>query len=240
MLFVSTNIYGLSANGIFCNTLLLDALVAISINRQAVQLNDQFYSRQHCSRYDATIDFGQAKFETLESLLELATQKHLDLFPKLSLVAMLLPSNEKHFQTSFEIHFLANARSSIEKIKSGSIINGINQLKGTGFGLTPSGDDFNAGLLLGMFYTESKNDCDLKVLRQEIWLNAKGNNQLSNAFLWNASQGYFHYAFHNFLNLTPQNFDFEAHLQSLLAHGATSGADLLSGFIFSIQNKIGL
>ncbi|MDZ4203339.1 MAG: DUF2877 domain-containing protein, partial [Bacteroidales bacterium] len=178
-------------------------------------------------------------FSTIEDRLLSLTRKYLHLFPTLSLIAVLEPENEQYFQSSFEKHFLSNAKNSSEKIKCGEIISGVRMIKGTGFGLTPSGDDFIAGILFGTFFTETKYNTDLSWLRSEIVEMTESSNQLTNSFIRNASVGYFYHALKNLLHLSPQNFDFENRLTAVLSIGETSGADLLAGFIFSIKNNIG-
>ena len=62
-------------------------------------------------------------------------------------------------------------------------------MRGTGYGLTPSGDDFIAGFLLGTFFNEYRYRKDFSGLREKIFQAATGNNVLTNSFLLNAKSG---------------------------------------------------
>jgi len=71
------------------------------------------------------------------------------------------------------------------------LIEGIRLIKGVGIGLTPSGDDFISGLLTALKVLEIINKENNSYLRKIIYDNAKGDNLISNNFLFYASEGLF-------------------------------------------------
>lgn len=102
-------------------------------------------------------------------------------------------------------------------------------LLGLGPGLTPSGDDCLVGWLAGV-WTASADGRDLVGLtgRKLLALAADRTGRLSNAFLAAAVTGQAAEPLHRFA-LAPT----EARLADLLALGATSGADLLAGYLLA-------
>jgi hypothetical protein len=106
------------------------------------------------------------------------------------------------------------------------------QLIGLGPGLTPAGDDLLVGLLLVLYYV---NHSALKPLRPIMAQAA--TTRLSRAMLGWAAQG--EAGEHVLLLLRdlfslpePQAF---ARLPQVLAHGATSGADLIAGIVLGLR-----
>jgi len=137
---------------------------------------------------------------------------------------------------------MINALRSKELILCGELIKGVKTIKGTGYGLTPSGDDFIAGLLLGMHYNEFKYRKNLYKIKNDIYQAVAGQNLLTSSFLFQAKEANYFRILKNFLFLL---FDAEISttkdkLIQLFSLGATSGADLLTGYIFSIKYKIAI
>ncbi len=119
---------------------------------------------------------------------------------------------------------------------------GIKKLKGLGFGLTPSGDDFNAGLLSALNLWELTSGEDLTKLKKSVFGAAKGKNPLSNSFLALARDGcFFERLKELILSLGGEDEDrVRAAAKPLIAHGETSGSDLGVGFLLTMQKTIPL
>ena len=60
-----------------------------------------------------------------------------------SLGFLLFPDNEQFFQTSFEKAFVTHVKQAVKNIFLENFPAIAKNMKGVGFGLTPSGDDFN-------------------------------------------------------------------------------------------------
>jgi hypothetical protein len=125
------------------------------------------------------------------------------------------------------------------------MIKGLSQVVGLGIGLTPSGDDFIAGVLLGerivslaaafrrkaSHMTENRMT-PLSIDKEEIWDVLDGTTSAGRTLLWQALQGYFpSYMIKRAKALAAARNDREVLEQvcMTLSHGKTSGTDSLVG-----------
>lgn len=96
-------------------------------------------------------------------------------------------------------------------------------IRGCGAGLTPSGDDFLSGVMLGMRLTGAK---EMRTVARA----ARGGNVVSNAFLSLAARGRLNEPLKRWmLNPTPKT------LVAAAALGHTSGVDLLCGMRWFLE-----
>ena len=104
-------------------------------------------------------------------------------------------------------------------------------LAGLGRGLTPAGDDFLTGLMLWAWLSHSDPD---SFCRSLLDVAAPRTTTLSAAFLRAATLGECSVSWHNLLAALSEGRDVEitTAVQKVLAHGATSGADTLAGFLY--------
>ena len=126
---------------------------------------------------------------------------------------------------------------------------GATALAGLGGGLTPAGDDFLVGAMLGAWLTHPTPASLCRVLADAA---APRTTILSAAFLRAAARGECSAAWHTLLaalSRRPDRADasirsktcqvYTAAVRSVMAHGATSGADALAGFLFVCQRQTG-
>ena len=112
-------------------------------------------------------------------------------------------------------------------------------MKGSGTGLTPSGDDFITGLLAALYIYENITGISSLKKRQKIYEIAKGENYISNTFLYYAAKGFFFERFKNFvisLFLLDEK-EISINTKLVLSIGNTSGADIITGFLMTL-NKL--
>ena len=107
----------------------------------------------------------------------------LELSPDLSLAFLLDGNRAKRLKTALERAFLNRIDQGVKTLLNGDLEKGVKTLKGVGFGLTPSGDDFLAGVLVGLNLRQSLEGSDLQKIRYRIWSKARGSNPLVNLFL---------------------------------------------------------
>ncbi len=117
------------------------------------------------------------------------------------------------------------------------LIEGIRLIKGVGIGLTPSGDDFISGLLTALKVLEIINKKNNLYLRKLIYDSAKGDNLISNNFLFYASEGLF---FERTKKLILSLFygnesEIVDSTLSILQIGETSGVDFSTGFLITLK-----
>ncbi|MCX6267565.1 MAG: DUF2877 domain-containing protein [Bacteroidetes bacterium] len=240
--YITSNQDFLASNALFLPAINIAAVASLAISSETIVVDQICIDRNKMAIYDSTMNYDGVDFEDFElQLLHLsADESHL--FPEKSLIFLLNPANEKLFSSGFDRQFMLNAKKSAGLILSGSIVKGIETIKGTGYGLTPSGDDFIAGFLLGLHYNECRYNIDLSGFREEIYHAALGKNLLISSFLLRAKNKKYFNPLKKILLLLAgaSQSSLSEGLQQLLSIGATSGADFFSGYIFPIKHKTGL
>lgn len=122
------------------------------------------------------------------------------------------------------------------------------RLAGMGPGLTPAGDDWLAGWLVGLRARQALNaddgepDLPLGVVAQAVLQGAEGNTHaLSLAFLRAAAHGAVSHAWHALLAaLTAADPTAVSEAgREVLRYGGTSGADTLAGFLAAFRDLLG-
>jgi hypothetical protein len=104
----------------------------------------------------------------------------------------------------------------------GEIQSGARRLSGLGPGLTPSGDDFLVGVLIGLRLAGGKVHTILEV--------ATETTRISRAYLEAAAHGQANEPWHGLLRDLRRGRGWEASARGLGRFGETSGADMMTGF----------
>jgi hypothetical protein len=108
---------------------------------------------------------------------------------------------------------------------------GAARLAGLGRGLTPAGDDVLTGVMLWAWVA---HPTPAAFCNEIVQVAAPRTTALSAAFLRSAARGECSSAWHQLLAaLLKINDDLTASIRQVLAHGATSGADTLAGFLYA-------
>ena len=239
LIFITNLKNNIAANSIYIENKNIAQYNSIQIAENALFLND-INILPHAEFYDSKVDYSEIDNQMLENNLQDIPLKYNELFAPESMLFVIDSERCSFFKSGFDFHFMKNSLKACEMIKSGETEEGVKMLKGTGRGLTPSGDDFIAGLLYGLHFNEYKYQKPLGNLRTSLYRNSIGNNLLSNAFLLNSKNGNCFYLLKKIVYLTSQTKLVSDNLEELFKMGATSGADLLSGYIFSVINKTGI
>ena len=170
----------------------------------------------------------------------------LEFSPPGSLAFLIDEQREVNFTSSFEKGFIERMKEGTQSIFSrtsrvvpdaDNIICGVKKIKGLGFGLTPSGDDFIAGLLVALNLLERFDGADRTELKREIVAASLGANLLSNSFISLAGDGYLFERFKNLVTslLQATGAMIRADTEKLLSLGASSGSDMAVGFLLTIK-----
>ena len=196
--------------------------------------------------YQSSINFNSLfnkDYKELQRYIDLSIKTLSDSAPNLSMAFLLDRKREQHFTSGFEKAYIRQVDFCINEILYGNMIKGFTSLKGLGFGLTPSGDDFTAGALFGFYIIQKIHGYDLSGLRKRIYKNAVSSNLISGTFLSLALRGLFHNSLKLYIiNLLAGNkTSIISKVREIADMGGTSGADLLSGFLFTLkklENKL--
>jgi hypothetical protein len=113
-------------------------------------------------------------------------------------------------------------------------------LKGCGLGLTPAGDDFIAGFLIGLHLLQRLHGMDAQPTADAVFRAARGKNIFSNAFLNLARRGLFFGHMKDLLVALVSGSEASVRraTKKLFTVGETSGADLATGLFMTLQSSL--
>ena len=180
-----------------------------------------FEGRKHSvtSRYSSAIPGNPRRLSVFRKLL-VATA------PAKSLAFLLDETRVQNFHDGFERKYVEHVQRSVDEMFHGDRLKGVRALRGCGIGLTPSGDDFNAGLLVGLSLRGEPTD--------KVFEAAQSDNVFSNTFLDLARQGRVFGRMKNLILALMSGRGVRECTERLFAVGGTSGADLATGFYMTV------
>lgn len=113
----------------------------------------------------------------------------------------------------------------------------VTQLAGLGPGLTPAGDDFLLGMLLGLWATRPELEV-VALAKRVVAAAVPRTTQLSAAWLKAAARGEAWLAWHELLEALPVANLWPPHFATIVNQGATSGIASLLGFVTAVSPTI--
>ncbi|MDR3667357.1 MAG: DUF2877 domain-containing protein [Ignavibacteriaceae bacterium] len=210
---------------------------SLVIENRVLFLNDTKLDFEVRKLYDPIIyllEFDYNNFNKnllfLENLIRKSTSP-------LSLAFLLDSERKTKFSSTFESEYVKRIDMGVHEILFGNILSGIRMIRGLGPGLTPSGDDFNSGILIALSLIGKISSSDMQDTIKLVLQEAVGSNLFTNAFLLCASQGLLFYKFRELINavLYSDENDVLNKTESVLLIGETSGADQLVGFLIGMK-----
>ena len=219
-----------------------DEVHALEVKQESVVLNRINLDFQEGLYYRSDIDFEQWDFNTFHKNLIIFEELLIQIAHPMSLAFLLDESRIENFRSGFERGFVDQITNGVKKINNGDIINGIKMLKGCGFGLTPSGDDFIAGLLIGLNLIHKLTGRESGDLIRNIYEVSKGENVFSNTFLRLARDGLLFERMKKLLSAILYKGENEILrcIEMIFSIGESSGADLCTGFFLTVQSEFNL
>lgn len=210
------------------------------IDEESVVIKDKgrFYIK-YINIYDSFFDFKLTKNIDLKTKISKFEDAYLPRFNPKSLRFLIDKKYEQDLVTSYEKAYVKYVKLVFYELKNGNFYEGISKMKGAGFGLTPSGDDFIAGMLYAFDVlknvSKEKNNVDVEKIRKI----AKGKNPISNSLIYYASKGAYYKRFKDFLEAILYNEEnLEKAFNNLIEIGETSSSDMLTGFLTTIHNTL--
>lgn len=194
-------------------------------------------------RFNSEMKISRISFQKLSDYLGIIEVFLKENAHPRSLAFLLDGRREENFQSGFDKIFVETLKAGLNKILSENILEGVEQFKGKGFGLTPSGDDFICGMLYGIYLIQVGKRIDLTKLREEVFKKAISNNLISNNFLRMANEGRFFEHFMDFINSQNcakgyKSSQWSDSLKKIISVGETSGSDMLTGFLITMKREI--
>jgi hypothetical protein len=218
----------------------LHGIRVIEIENHSVLLGDRRYDFDVDQVFHSGMDFGPVNIAIF--------RKNLSIFEKLiiqtshpkSLAFVLDERRVKAFESGFERAFVKRITDGVQQIYDRDIISGVKMLQGCGFGLTPSGDDFIAGLLVGLNFIQKMFGSNLSALIAAVYEASIDSNIFSNAFLYLAKEGLLFEKLKKLILALIHGGEKEVYecTGSLFSVGGTSGADLATGFFMTVEAEL--
>jgi hypothetical protein len=211
----------------------VDAHMVVFRNRQ-FQFTDNHYYRSSVALDSCSSRLFQRNLLVFGEQLKTTS-------PAKSLAFLLDEKRTRNFRPGFEQAFVGRIRRDVHQIMNGNLLNGVRNLKGCGLGLTPSGDDFIAGLLIGLNLLQQLRGQDYRKTADAVFETAKGGNVFSNSFLDLARRGLFFGRMKGLILALMRDSEqaVRKSTEKLLAIGASSGADLGTGFFLTVRSQMG-
>ncbi|MCD6168312.1 MAG: DUF2877 domain-containing protein [Caldisericia bacterium] len=203
----------------------------IIVNESRFEINKNLV---YSSKIDFSLEFSMDRYKK-----NLNTLRDLLIFhsPERSLSFLLDKRREGYFKSEFERTFVRRIKKGADELFSGRVESGINLLKGVGYGLTPSGDDFISGVLSGLYILENLFNYDLTTVRAKIYKLSKTHNLISSSFLYFSSRGEFFERAKNLIIsiIYKSPRDVEEYFFKLMGVGDTSGSDIGTGLFMTLM-----
>ena len=155
--------------------------------------------------------------------------------PELSLAVLFNARHAHSFASSFERVVLDRFLLAYALMKRGDVVGAVEQFRGVGFGLTPSGDDFITGLLYAL--SSLPNSERARDLTERIMAKVAGCSALSYQFMCNAAAGVYSKDIKELFASARHGDErgVHQHLMEILGHGHSSGADTIAGMIAGFE-----
>lgn len=203
-----------------------------------VILDDCTCKYMYALRYDSSLpNLSQSDFQIVKNNLPNFKRFLIDLAPARSIAFLLDRNRESNSAASFDTILRNQFLKGTKLIEEGRILEAVRIMKGLGFGLTPSGDDFISGFVLGLHLQQTSLKNDFQNLIEDVFETAQNDNLLSRAWLRCAKEGRVFEKMKQAIcalgHIDPDNLLRATY--GLLTVGSTSGVDMAVGFIFGIE-----
>ena len=208
----------------------------LEIAADNVIFEDAKFPVAHRHRYCSSLKCETGTSPCFDDNLSLFSESLRTMSHPRSLAFLLDDQRIRNFHSGFERAFAERVKHSVNQIFHGDRLNGVRALSGCGLGLTPSGDDFLAGLLIGL----NLRGAGFRGLVNQIFAAARTTNIFSKSFLDLARQGFLFGRMKDLiLALRHGGPDAVRHsAEKLFAVGGSSGADLGTGFLMTMRHEV--
>lgn len=208
----------------------------VQFTKEGLMVFNSFFAFEDTETFDCdlTVDTHPLDREKIEKL----TDQILMFIEKgeFGRIAKSLKDNKK-IPLSFAGNYVSGILMKLNDSKIVSEISALSaQLIGVGEGLTPSGDDFNCGMLAALYYLrEGQYADDLREeLIRQIGHRINTTTIISKEFLVYACEGRFSQMVKHILIKSQNNRDVTQEIMKIRDVGHTSGIDFLTGLYFGL------
>jgi len=186
------------------------------------------------------MSFRSAETKRVQRNLVALKRTIIDTAPERSLAFLLDADRLSDLRPGFEQAAATQIKNGVAWALGNDVTTGVRALSGCGFGLTPSGDDFICGMLIGLHFLRRSFGRRLASQIAAVRSAAKTENLLSAAFLEMAAQGRLFYRMKNMLQAIVYGAETEVKQAAgkLFCVGETSGADVATGFLMTVETSL--
>lgn len=211
----------------------------LSVDGQTLSLNALSCRIDPDRSYDSALEIEADQPPAFDANLALLGELLVEKSPPRSLAFLLDGGCAPPCRGRFDIAVLERLSEGVAMIFRGELLGGVRILRGCGFGLTPSGDDFVAGLLIAMRLVSRMYGTDLGETVESVRRVSRSRNVLSESLLAFAGEGRLNERMKNLVQavLYGTGDRVRHHAERLLLVGDTSGADLGTGFCMTMQRR---
>jgi hypothetical protein len=219
----------------------LARISSLRVEEHLLQVDEHLFNRDCIERYRSDFTLQDCIADRLPLNLELFRQLLTEASASDSLAFLIAAERVGNFTSSLQRAFVSRIQRGADQVFGGSLLEGISMLKGCGAGLTPSGDDFIAGMLIGLHLVQQLRRRELRQVIDAVFRAATGDNIFSNTFLDLASRGLLFEKMKKLIMALPRGESgaVRAAVLDLFAIGATSGADLATGLWMTLLEENG-
>ncbi len=210
----------------------------VIIEHDKVILDHRIYVCTTAVRYDSSLPIlSLSDLQLIKNNLPTFKRILRDCAPEKSIAFLLDESEELHSPLSFESILKERFLRGRKLIVEGNVLEAVRTMKGLGFGLTPSGDDFISGFVLGLNLQQIPLAIDFQNLMREIFEIAQSDNPLSRAWLQCSIKGRLFEKMKQVILALGQKDPNELlrAVHRLLTVGSSSGIDMAVGFVFGME-----
>ena len=164
----------------------------------------------------------------------------VQLSPEKSLAFLLDYERLWDLSEGFERNLGRHMSQCVKDILYWNRLRGVERLKGCGLGLTPAGDDFIAGFLIGLNVLGLLGVSDWSETRPSVLQAALSGNTLTDSFLYLAEEGRVFESMKLLIASLAKgsSADIRSSTERLISMGATSGADIGVGFYMTVREGL--
>ena len=232
-----TPLVGASSIAVVVDEIPQDIPNEVIINDEEIIWGNQIINKQECLIYDAEPQIASLP-QDVAFFINLAK-------PELLRSGLWFLFVEKYEdQTGFLKNFASKMQKATEVFWDNPK-DAAADIKGMGFGLTPTGDDFLSGIIAALWLKNEIENLNIESLINQVYEASLGKNLLSNSFLKQAKCGKFFEQFkYLVISLAANNHkQFKDDAISLANIGDSSGSAMLAGLLwclksFNLPNRI--
>ncbi|MGA2962436.1 MAG: DUF2877 domain-containing protein [Candidatus Korobacteraceae bacterium] len=219
----------------------LARISSLRVEEHLLQVDEHRFNRDCIERYRSDFTLQDCTADRLSLNLESFRQLLTEASAANSLAFLIAAGRVGNFTSSLDRAFVSRIQRGADQIFGGSLLDGVSMLKGCGAGLTPSGDDFIAGMLIGLHFVQQLRRRELRRVIDAVFRVATGDNIFSNTFLDLAGRGLLFEKMKKLIMALPggESGAVRAAVLDLFAIGATSGADLATGLFMTLLEENG-